>query len=547
MATPGPDDARGAGIARGVRVHPLARARDGVSGAQPPTAALPIRYRAAAGATGLVLGSGLGLMLVYGEVTAAIVGSVLAAVLPLGARAAAPRALVHPLGAIIALSYALHVALIPLIYFGSLALGRGGFITGDDAGYAQLACAVAQFVRGEPQHPFVPPDWGGDGYLLGTWVYLESAIFLVFGQRVLVALLLNAAFAAGVVMLVFDLARRLFDARAALVAAAIVAFYPSLVLWSSLNLKDSLVLLLISLCLWCVLRFQFGRHWLSLAGAFTLLVLMESLRSYIFAGLAIVIPIGVFLVLRADAGTRARWTGVAAAGSLALLALNPAGFGPGGLLAALESTRQGMAVGARTAFVSVPLGASDSGTQTGTSPSWSAAAELPPTPARVDLSCLEGGVAQGGPPAQRGPTLGRPDEDPTTGIQLLPASGTYESDELLPRTLSYLPTGIVYALFAPFPWAATRSADLLTAPEMLLWYGLLAAMPFTFWRARSLWRLWLPTLLFASGTLIVFALSEGNVGTLYRHRSMVIPFVVVLASPAIVVAMRWARLLLRSR
>lgn len=266
-------------------------------------------------------------------------------------------------------------------------------MTGDDATYARLACAVAQFVRGAPQYPFVPPGWGGDEYLIGTWVYLESAIFLLFGQRVLVPLLLNAAFAAGAVMLVFDLARRLFDTRAAVVAAAVVAFYPSLVLWSSLNLKDSLALLLISFCLWCVLRFQLRQHWLALAGAFAALVLMESLRSYIFAGLAIVIPIGVFLSVRAYSDARVRWTAVAAATSLGLLALNPVGFGPGGPLAALESTRHGMAVGARTGFVSIPPGADDGSTQ---------AVASGPSTAPIEVSCPEGLVVAGARPADPG-------------------------------------------------------------------------------------------------------------------------------------------------
>jgi hypothetical protein len=42
---------------------------------------------------------------------------------------------------------------------------------------------------------------------------------------------------------------------------------------------------------------------------------------------------------------------------------------------------------------------------------------------------------------------------------------------------------------------------------------------------------------FVGGTLIIFALVEGNVGTLFRHRAMVVPFVLILASPAFALAL----------
>jgi hypothetical protein len=61
---------------------------------------------------------------------------------------------------------------------------------------------------------------------------------------------------------------------------------------------------------------------------------------------------------------------------------------------------------------------------------------------------------------------------------------------------------------------------------------MLVGAAFTVWRWRQKWRALLPTVLFIGGTMMIFALAEGNVGTLYRHRAMVIPFVAVLASPS---------------
>src|SRR5205823_7524413 len=101
------------------------------------------------------------------------------------------------------------------------------------------------------------------------------------------------------------------------------------------------------------------------------------------------------------------------------------------------------------------------------------------------------------------------------------------------RTLEYLPFGLAFALFAPFPGSGTRMQDLLPIPEMLLWYLLLIGAGIALWRWRKRWRTLAPITLFIAGTVVIFALAEGNVGTLYRHRAMIIPFVALLAAPTI--------------
>lgn len=106
-------------------------------------------------------------------------------------------------------------------------------------------------------------------------------------------------------------------------------------------------------------------------------------------------------------------------------------------------------------------------------------------------------------------------------------------DNLALRTLSYLPTGLGYALFAPTPWSHSRRIDLLMVPDMLIWYLILGASIVTMWRERSQVRRWLCLALFAGGLLLLLGLVEGNVGTLYRHRAMAIPILMILASPSI--------------
>jgi hypothetical protein len=150
-----------------------------------------------------------------------------------------------------------------------------------------------------------------------------------------------------------------------------------------------------------------------------------------------------------------------------------------------------------------------------------------PIPGRVATSVLPGDTVVIGPP---GTTPAPSPQQMRLGgeVTLIGAN----DDTLVLRTFAYLPIGVAFALFAPVPGSGTRLQDLLPVPEMLVWYGMLVGASFSAWRWRRRWRSFLPAVLFIGGTMTIFALAEGNVGTLYRHRAMVIPFVAVLASPA---------------
>src|SRR5438477_11595324 len=68
-------------------------------------------------------------------------------------------------------------------------------------------------------------------------------------------------------------------------------------------------------------------------------------------------------------------------------------------------------------------------------------------------------------------------------------------------------------------------------PEMLAWYALLAAavlgLKLSF---RRHWRDLVLPMGFAAGWVVALALSEGNTGNIFRHRSMFMPFVFLLAA-----------------
>jgi hypothetical protein len=510
---------------------------------------VPILRRLGAAGVGLFAGITLGLLLGdenYVAVGAAVLFAILVA---LFTRQITPPAARPALYLLVALALTVRYAVAVAVYDGSLAAGRGGFVTGDDANYAEFSWTLVQLLRGET----VNFDYGGFLYLLGTFVYLETAIFSVVGQNVVVVLLLNAALGAALVPLIGDLGRRLFDGeRAGVLAGTIVAFFPSLVLWSSLNLKDSLSLFLIATVLWLLALFSRRMLPLLVLAMYVPVFLMESLRFYIFVGLAVVVPIGVMLANGPVARSRRIVTSALAVG-LSLLLVVSQGAGTNALSASLlerlQSQRAAMAVGARTGFgraiVLVQRGA------TYVIPTSSASPSPPESSPRVLVVEPRTHIVLGTAapdriaiPVQPGDLLviPRPGVTPTVGPQPQPLPITANSgevelvdaeDALILRTLEYLPFGVAFALFAPFPGAGLRAQDLLPIPEMLVWYVLLVAAVIALWRWRRRWRILAPIVLFVSGTVLIFALAEGNVGTLYRHRAMIIPFVALLSAPTI--------------
>ena len=91
--------------------------------------------------------------------------------------------------------------------------------------------------------------------------------------------------------------------------------------------------------------------------------------------------------------------------------------------------------------------------------------------------------------------------------------------------LAALPTGLVYLLFAPFPWAISGLRQALVLPETLVWYALMPALVRGLRHtAKHRFLASLPILVFAASLTAAYALMQGNVGTAYRQRTQITMF-----------------------
>ena len=101
--------------------------------------------------------------------------------------------------------------------------------------------------------------------------------------------------------------------------------------------------------------------------------------------------------------------------------------------------------------------------------------------------------------------------------------------------LATLPVGLVYLLFAPFPWSISGLRQALVAPETLVWYALMPA----FIRGLALglkrqFRAIMPITVFAVSLTLAYALMQGNVGTAYRQRTQITMFFFIFMAAGVV-------------
>lgn len=123
---------------------------------------------------------------------------------------------------------------------------------------------------------------------LGIEYFAVVAVFYtIFGPSPLYPILFNSLLAASTGLLAYLISRRLLSQRAARIAAALVSFWPSTLIWSSQLLKDSLSSFLVFTVLWLIMttlsqpsspRHGHPARWVLLAAA---VVLLTRLRFYL--------------------------------------------------------------------------------------------------------------------------------------------------------------------------------------------------------------------------------------------------------------------------
>lgn len=110
---------------------------------------------------------------------------------------------------------------------------RDGWVLNDAFIYHETAAAL---VRGEG---YTPPYGGPTAQWPPGYAFVLAALYWVVGIRPLAGELLNALFGAAAVLLVYVLARRVFDRQVATIAAVIMALLPGPILWADVLVSET--------------------------------------------------------------------------------------------------------------------------------------------------------------------------------------------------------------------------------------------------------------------------------------------------------------------
>jgi hypothetical protein len=328
--------------------------------------------------------------------------------------------------------------------------------TYDYYGDQQIAAWAGDRVAAREVSTFV-----GAGFTSG-WgmVYLVAAVYGIVGRNMLAVQFLNAIIGAATAPVIFLCAKEVFNnARVARIAGIAVAFYPSLVLWSSQGLKDAAIVFFLSLAILATLKLgqKFSMFYLSIL-VFALFCVL-AFRFYIFYMIAAAIFGALAVGMRSvTAQSFARQFIVVIMLGLAFTYLGVtryanAQFEQFGNLQRLQRSRLDAAKSAESGFGQ-----------------------------DVDVSTTSG-------------------------------------------ALMSIPVGTLYLLFAPFPWQLGSLRQMLTLPEMIVWWASFPLLVLGIWfSVKYRLRQMSPILIFTSMLTLSYSVFQGNVGTAYRQRAQLLVF-----------------------
>ena len=380
--------------------------------------------------------------------------------------------------------------------------------------------------------------WSTAGFMVPV-----TALYKLFGPQPIVGQLFVGALGTASACFVTRLGLEFLAARWAVVAGLIVALLPSQAFWSSMLMKDAAVWFALSgLALTIALasrasgRVLFG--WLLGVAGFLWMLSYLRLHTLVVASFAVM---GAVLF-----GRKAQWLprvasviGLGIAIPWVFGAIGPAGLSLVTNAGSLEDRRFNNAVGAKSAIVDT--------------------SEVPPTstlfpesPEVVavreeaqDLESRAGQLEAQASALESVATRSRPAKDKrdellaqaealrSQAAAKLQAteSPTPVGEAPLDPDLAHLPRGISVMLVEPFPVPYEGSVSLkLARLETVFWYPVLALALIGLWSVRPHLRVFAFPLLALGGILVMYALSEGNLGTAHRHRGEFVWAVALLAA-----------------
>jgi hypothetical protein len=371
-----------------------------------------------------------------------------------------------------------------------------GALAGDESYYLSRAIRARDLLFGYATTAYdyfvVTDEYGQTSYLtLLTWLQV------VFGPTPYSMKIVNGLLQVSAVALLFRMARASFGVLPAFLGLAIALFLPSLLFMSVSLLKESAYFLFASAFVVCAWRMTIAireRRWraawqLALSTAVILLVLDGLRRGALqLMGGGLVLGLVIWYVGQ----SRNRVAGAVAAAAVGLMVIGSVPAARNRLVTAVEQA------------------------------------------ARIQAGHVF--------------TVGHVYKLLDEGFYTTPEGSVWELSLTDAEAVRFVARAAASFIVTPWPWEMRSRSELAFMPEHLVWYLLIAALPFGIiagWRIDPLATALLCGV--AIPTAAVIAVTNGNVGTLLRLRGLVIPYIAWLSAIGLCVIGEWLASLQRPR
>lgn len=358
----------------------------------------------------------------------------------------------------------------------------GFFLGRDDYNYSANAWGIVEeWKRIGSFPPKEVIDWVCLHYSANTtgYDYWNSFVYYVTGKSPFTMFFINCLVGTLTAIFAYFIARRLFDRKSARISCAICMFWPSLVFWSTLNLKGLITVLLIMILVWCWVNLAYNfrfRYFLIIPPCFLALYHFRDAASFLMFFVLIFVLI---LTLAIKVKLKIKLFVI----SLFILILPFS-------IKIIEGQPKLKELKDNVLLITL----------------------------KQDATSIRSFLKQA-------------DYLRKMRNEYAESAFLQNADFSTPLGLAKaLPISLLFVLFAPFPWHLGGQLQAFGAAEMLLFYPLV----FYIFRGflycfKNKWKESAFIISFIILSILSMAMLEGNVGTIFRHREIILPFMFIFA------------------
>lgn len=351
---------------------------------------------------------------------------------------------------------------------------QGFFLGGDDYCYSANAWGIVEHWR---RTGIFPDRYTAEAITLrysGTitpYDYWNAFVYSITDKSPVSMFFLNSFFSCLAAVFIYDLTRRVFNKKAGRIAAFLATFWPSVIFWSVLNLREPLTIFLTALCMWAFVLLTHRIKLRYICVGIPALFALISFRLEVAMVFIIAVMLTLLFILK-------RRTIVSIALILSFM-----------IFAGIVDYK---------IFIN----------------------HFQKYLLRSDYANV--GPGEGADLYERMEYLRRVrSEEGRSPIRFIPQEGIKNFGSLL----LYAPIIVIISLLSPFPWQAGGALKTLGAIESLIFYFLLIYFFAGLWKiikGRHIPAYYL--VFFIVTMLISLGLLEGNLGSLFRHKSVALIF-----------------------